>query len=233
MVGSCRDMSSFRQPNEWPLLRQTREQDACPPPACSLAHVVGTLKALELPPSQLATSFTTHPVPALHDDDARVTDEELRLLLMPAPPIKKADADNSFWYRNAFLLAVSIFDTVMLLRFPHEIYRTFHIDPGATDLARYLTMVGWSGIGITLVYAYSYLRDWQFERVSLICFAVLLTNYGHDFFYFSGLNVPLQPMVVVVAVLRLMALVCMLINAIQAKKAPPAHRRLLPKLKYK
>ena len=87
----------------------------------------------------------------------------------------------SFWYRNVFMLGMSIFDSVVLLVFPEEIFRAFNFHEGATDMVRYLWMVGWFGVLVTVLYGYSYLKDWEFERVSLICFSVMLTNLGQTF----------------------------------------------------
>ena len=168
-------------------------------------------------------------VPANNNEDARVTDEELRLLLSPAPVDKDAGISNSFWYRNAFMLCLSIFQTVLLLVFPEEVFRAFGFPEGATDMANYLRMVGWFGVMITVLYGYSYLWGWEFERVSLICFSVLLTNFGHDFFYIYNINLAVAPSVIVVTVLRFLAVSFLFVNVIKAKHAPPLHQRLWPR----
>lgn len=165
-------------------------------------------------------------MPVLHKEDARVTDEELRLLLSPSPVEKRAAIDNSFWYRNAFMLCMAIFEAVLLLVFPGEVFRAFNFPEGATDLARYLWLAGWLGVLITLLYGYSYLRGWEYERVALICFSVLLTNFGHDFFYIYSLHIALPPIVVIATALRFLAISFLFVNALQAKRAPPVHQRL-------
>ena len=170
-------------------------------------------------------------VPANNNEDARVSDEELRLLLSPAPVDKGAGIGNSFWYRNAFMLCLSIFQTVLLLVFPEEVFRAFGFPAGATDMARYLQMAGWFGVMMTVLYGYSYLWDWEFERVSLICFSVLLTNFWHDFFYIYNINVSVPWSVIVVTLLRFLAVSFLFVNVIKARNAPPVHQRLWPRWK--
>ena len=170
-------------------------------------------------------------VPANNNEDARVTDEELRLLLSPAPVDKDAGIDNSFWYRNAFMLCLSIFQTVLLLVFPEEVFRAFGFPEGATDMARYLRMAGWFGVMMTVLYGYSYLWGWEFERVSLICFSVLLTNLAHDFFYIYNINLSVPPSVIIVTILRFLAVTFLFVNVLEARHAPPVPQRLWPRWK--
>ncbi len=175
----------------------------------------------------------SRPVPKPLTDDARVTDEELRLLLAPAPTDRNGaydytGVDRYFWHRSVFMLAVSIFDTVVLLFLPHEVFRVFELPEGAPALARYLHLEGWVGLLVTVLYGYSYLRDWNFDRIALVSFAIMLTNFGHDFFYIADAIVPIQPVVVVATLARALAILFLLINALNAKRAPPVHRRLWP-----
>ncbi len=168
-------------------------------------------------------------MPALNNDDARVTDEELRLLMLRAPVGKKSAIDVHFWYRNLFLLSLSIFDTVVLQFFPEEIFQAFNTLGAPPGLALYLLMVGWFGVMVAVLYGYSYLMDWQFERISMICFAVLLTSFCRDLFYIVSLNIPFQPVVIVTGLLRLVGIAFLFVNAVHAKKAPPLHQRLWPR----
>ena len=129
------------------------------------------------------------------------------------------------------MLGMSIFDSVVLLVFPEEIFRAFNFHEGATDMVRYLWMVGWFGVLVTVLYGYSYLKDWEFERVSLICFSVMLTNLGHDFFYIYSLDIAIQANVIFFTLLRLLAICFLFINTVQARHAPPVHQRLWPQWK--
>ncbi len=200
-----------------PAIQVTRSANCMPP------NALPTIKSAQLrkPPT----------VPATNNEDARVTDEELRLLLSPAPVGKEAGINNNFWYRNVFMLGMSIFDSVVLLVFPEEIFRAFNFHEGATDMVRYLWMVGWFGVLVTVLYGYSYLKDWEFERVSLICFSVMLTNLGHDFFYIYSLDIAIQANVIFFTLLRLLAICFLFINTVQARHAPPVHQRLWPQWK--
>ena len=199
---------------------------------CRSEHTSRKMHATQgLPNIKSAQLSKPSTVPAPHNEDARVSDEELRLLLSPAPVDKDAGISNSFWYRNAFMLCLSIFQTVLLLVFPEEVFRAFGFPAGATDMARYLQMAGWFGVMMTVLYGYSYLWDWEFERVSLICFSVLLTNFWHDFFYIYNINVSVPWSVIVVTLLRFLAVSFLFVNVIKARNAPPVHQRLWPRWK--
>ena len=167
-------------------------------------------------------------MPALHNDDARVTDEELRLLLLRTPVGTTAVGDVRFWYRNVFLLALAIFDAVVLLLFPERVFQTFIIPGAPQGLAIYLLMVGWSGVMVTVLYGYSYLLDWDFERVSMICFSIQLAGFVRDFLFIVSLAINIQSTLGVYAVLRLLGISFLFVNMMYAKKAPPMHQRLWP-----
>ncbi len=77
------------------------------------------------------------------------------------------------------------------------------------------------------MYAYSYLRDWYFERVSLVFLAVSVIALVLDYFtaYANLSQTPSHWMVGLIG-LRFLAIFCLLMNAMNARHAPPMPRRL-------
>jgi hypothetical protein len=174
-----------------------------------------------------------------HTAHARITEEELIALLGPAPgqlppavsaeraQLADAGVDTWFKYRMVFLLAVAMTYSAKLLLFPALAITNFDLSASALSLDQYLQYRAGFVILISAVYLYSYLKDWHFEQVSLVFLGVgvtaLVLDYFNAYVYLS--QTPTQWIAGLIA-LRFMAIFCLLMNAMNARHAPPAPRRL-------
>jgi hypothetical protein len=167
------------------------------------------------------------PMRNLHAGQPLVTDEELTALRSEDVPVISS-ADTWFKYRNLFLLVVVISQVIKLLFFSHLAIGNFELgklDPQAFE--HYLVFRACFVIAISKFYLFSYLKDWYFEKVSLLYVGIAITALVMDYFnaYVYLSENPLQWMTGLIA-LRFLAVGCLLLNALNAKRAPAMPRHL-------
>jgi hypothetical protein len=167
------------------------------------------------------------PMRNLHADQPLVTDEELKALRGDDVPAT-SHTDTWFKYRNLFLLTVVISQVVKLLFFTHLAVSNFELgslDPQAFE--HYLVFRACFVITISSIYLFSYLKDWYFEKVSLLFVGIAITALVMDYFnaYVYLSKNPMQWMTGLIA-LRFIAVGCLFMNALHAKRAPCMPRHL-------
>jgi hypothetical protein len=156
-----------------------------------------------------------------------VTDEELRALIgEDASPGQGVDI--WFKYRNLFLLVVVISQLVKLLFFPDLTLSNFEVGVhGSPSFASYLAYRAGFAAVISVLYLLSYLKNWHFEKISFLYVGIaataLLMDYFNAYVYLS--ESPAQWVSGLLA-LRFIALGCLLLNALNAHRAPSAPRTL-------
>lgn len=163
----------------------------------------------------------------LHAGQPLITDEERNALEsedVPADPC----TDSWFKYRNLFLLVVVISQVVKLVFFSHLAAGNFEL--GQLDVQtfeHYLAFRACFVIAISGIYLFSYLKDWHFEKVSLLYVGIAITALVMDYFnaYVFLRENPMQWMTGLIA-LRFIAVACLLMNALRAKRAPAMPRSL-------
>jgi hypothetical protein len=169
----------------------------------------------------------------------RITEEELVALLgsvpgqlQPAVSVERtrlADAGVNAWfkYRMAFLLAVAATYTTKLLFFPALIAANFSLAASAISLDQYVQYRAGFVLLISSVYLYSYLKNCQFEKVALVFLGVgamaLVVDYFSAYVYLS--QTPTQWIAGLMAS-RFLAVLCLSINAMNARHAPRMPRHL-------
>jgi hypothetical protein len=179
----------------------------------------------------------------LRTDHILVTDEELHALLDTEPsaepsPVQPATltrestthtrVDPWFKFRNFFLLTLISAFCIKLLFFTHVAVANFaDHERTAADLTFYFKLRALFVIAISAVYLYSYLRDWYFDKVSLLYVGIAATALVMDYFnaYANLSETPLQWVSGLIA-LRLLAILCLVLNAVYARQAPPMPRHL-------
>lgn len=157
-----------------------------------------------------------------------LTEEELQALSRRETLLPLAQADPGFRYRIWFLLAVVMSYAVKLLLFPDIAASNYDIvRRSEAELALYFHQRGWFLMLGTAVYLYAYLRDWHFEKVAIGFFSAALVALVLDYFnvYQFMKDTPTQAMTALIG-LRLLAIYCLFLNAVRAKRAPPMPRRL-------
>jgi uncharacterized membrane protein len=167
------------------------------------------------------------PMRHLHADKPLITDEELNAL-MRDDASGVSSTDTWFKYRNLFLLVVVASQVVKLLFFSHLAIGNFQLgqlDPQAFE--NYLAFRAFFIIAISTFYLFSYLKNWHFEKVSVLYVGIAITALVMDYFnaYVYLSENPLQWMTGLIA-LRFMAVGCLLMNALHAHRAPCMPRSL-------
>lgn len=163
----------------------------------------------------------------LHAGQPLITDEERHALMDEDAPVV-SNTDSWFKYRNFFLLVVVISQVVKLLFFSHLAIGNFEIgklDPLAFE--HYLVFRACFVLTISAIYLFSYLKDWYFEKVSLLYVGIALTALVMDYFnaYVYLSESPMQWITGLIA-LRFLAVICLFMNAWHAKRAPAMPRTL-------
>ena len=179
----------------------------------------------------------------LRTDHILVTDEELHALLDTEPlaelnPVQPpalvrestthTRVDPWFKFRNFFLLTLISAFCIKLLFFTHVAVANFaDHERTAADLTFYFKLRALFVIAISAVYLYSYLKDWYFDKVSLLYVGIAATALVMDYFnaYANLSESPLQWVSGLIA-LRLLAILCLVLNAVYARQAPPMPRHL-------
>jgi hypothetical protein len=156
-----------------------------------------------------------------------VTDEELNALMGEDVPAASS-TDTWFKYRNMFLLLVVTSQVIKLLFFSHLAIGNFELgalDPQAFE--RYLVFRACFVVLISAFYLFSYLKNWYFEKVSLLYVGIAITALVMDYFnaYVYLSENPMQWMSGLIA-LRFIAVFCLLMNALRAHRAPDMPRYL-------
>ena len=156
-----------------------------------------------------------------------VTPEELALLLGPEKKGGPSGVDPGFKYRNAFLLVVSFGMVVRLLFFPSQALLSFGFPSSMENMSGYFQARGWYALVVTLVYIFSYVKDWHFSRVALIIASLAFAGLVSDFFnVYRFLIGPLTPSVILMVGLRIGAVYCLFMNAVRDNRAPPMPRNM-------
>ncbi len=154
-----------------------------------------------------------------------LSQEELSALMASA---SESRVDRWFKYRNLFLLTVVIAQCIKLLFYPDLALGNFQHDAaGMEALARYMHYRALFVVLIAAFYLFSYLRNWYFERVSLVYVGIAFTALGMDYMnaYAYLSQSPVQWMSGLIA-LRILALICLTLNALNARSAPGMPRTL-------
>jgi cytochrome c oxidase subunit IV len=156
-----------------------------------------------------------------------LTSEELGALLTPRQQQALLGVDLNFRWRHAFLLSFCLAYIVRLFFFPEVAIQYFNF--AGEDVGRkmlFLQMRGWVVLAGTLVYLFSYTRDWHFAKVSLVIFAMALSSFVLDLVNIYAFSTEATPKLVTAMILvRLMALYLLLLNALRAERLPPMPRR--------
>jgi len=149
----------------------------------------------------------------------------MALLLTPQERKLLKGADAGFTLRNRILMLLILFFVVKLLFFPEQTSTDLNIPPELRDLRPYLQYRGVFIALTTAIYYFSYVKDWHFERISLVLCSVAFTGLAMDFFnVYSWIQGPVSPLVLGFIGLRLVVIYALLMNAIRADRAPPLPR---------
>ena len=141
----------------------------------------------------------------------------------------KPRVDSWFKHRMLFLFAVVIAYSVKLSFFADSAASQFTgLALGPGDMVEYARFRVVLLLLITASYLYSYLKDWHFEKMSVFFVGIILTALALDYAnaYFLLLDKPPSQFALALLTLRLMTVYCMVMNAVNAGRAPPMPRRL-------
>jgi hypothetical protein len=135
--------------------------------------------------------------------------------------------DTRFKFRMTFLLAIVSYYIVKLLFFPALVSGNFDTRVSNATLKHYFQMRAGFVAFASLAYLFSYLRDWHFEKIALgfvmVAITALVMDYFNAYVYLSPASAQWIPGLIAA---RLLAVFCLLMNAMNARHAPPMPRRL-------
>ena len=135
--------------------------------------------------------------------------------------------DTWFKYRMGYLLVAVITFTLKSLYYPGITTGQFDAGASAKTIDIYFQYRASFVILISSFYIFSYLKDWHFERVSLVTLGISVIALLMDFFnaYVYQGHTPPKWIVVLIA-LRFLTIFCLLMNTMNARHAPLMPRRL-------
>ena len=146
-------------------------------------------------------------------------------MLGPAGKGSPSGVDPAFKYRNAFLLVVSLSIVVRFLFFPTQALSSFGFPPSMVDMPGYFQLRGWYALVVSVIYLFSYVKDWYFARVALVVATLAFAGLVSDFFnVYRFIIGPTPPFIIFMVTLRLGAVYCLLMNSIRDNRAPPLPR---------
>jgi hypothetical protein len=135
--------------------------------------------------------------------------------------------DNRFKFRMSFLLAIVSYYIVKLLFFSALVSANFDTRVSPATIKHYFQIRAGFVAVASMVYLYSYLRDWFFEKISLgflmVAITALVMDYFNAYVYLSPASAQWIPGLIVA---RLLAVFCLLMNAMNSRHAPHMPRRL-------
>lgn len=130
-----------------------------------------------------------------------------------------------FWikWRMGFLLLLALAYLFKLTFFRDMTLADFDIPSGREHAVS--TYMNWriaSALALVSFYLYSYLRRWHFATVSWIVTGIAVTGLVSDYFNVYALTSPSpSPWMLGLLALRFIAIGCLLLNAINARRLPP------------
>lgn len=145
-------------------------------------------------------------------------------------PFRPSAADHDGWFVWRILLALwitlAIAVKVLLLR--ESTLASFAPPAGGEQaLDTYIAVRGLVVLGFICVYLYSYLRDWHFRVVAWVFVVLPIGGLVLDWFQAWSFIVPAARQQVPEQIgLRLVVIGCLLLNALNAHRAPPMPRSI-------
>ncbi len=168
-----------------------------------------------------------HPSALNGSASSKATNTEWKALLA-SHKIAAKHYDRWFKWRMLFLLAVALSYLLKLVFFRDIALANFDIPSNREHVVN--TYINWRVCSATLlvaVYLFSYVRRWHFSAIAWIGVGVAALALVADYFnvYVMTSTTPPQWMFGLLT-LRLLAVVCLLLNAVNARRLPPvlSHR---------
>ncbi len=156
-----------------------------------------------------------------------VTQQELDELLGSDGRKQPSGVDRGFRYRNAYLLIVVLFFVIRLLFFPANTASPFNTPMNSLELSRYMQWRGIFVLALFFIYWASYVKDWFFEKTSLIIATFSLAALVMDFFnVYAFIQGTIPPTVIFGIFIRVGAIYCLFMNSIRDNRAPAMPRHL-------
>jgi hypothetical protein len=166
-------------------------------------------------------------MPDVEKPQSVVTPQELSLLMGSGKHGKTSGVDPFFKYRNLFLLVVAAYFVTRALFFPQHLLMPFNIPVESGTVSAYVQIRGLYALVVIFLYAYSYVKDWHFPRVALICASLSFASLMMDFFnIYSFVSGHIPPIVIFGVLIRLCVVYCMFMNSIRDNRAPAMPRTL-------
>jgi hypothetical protein len=149
-----------------------------------------------------------------------LTDEEVKALLAAEFDDVRAQNRKWFWLRSSFVLCYVAVMIAGLIFFPERILSKFNLpdEMSAQVTEKFLLLRITTVLAATMLYLFSYWRNWYFSHVALAAVLVAIGNLINDTFTFYIYTRPDAWFVVqAVVALRLFIIVLLVMNFLGAR----------------
>ena len=134
-------------------------------------------------------------------------------------------ADPGFRYRHMAMVLILLIILARLLFFP-DLFRTdLHLPECMGDMSGYFQLRGAFAFVLSVLYFFSYVKDWHYSRVAMIISSLSFAGMASDFFnIYRFIGGALPPVVLVLVLARCLVIYCLFMNSVRDNRAPPMPR---------
>lgn len=149
-----------------------------------------------------------------------LSDDELKALLAADLDTVRANNRRWFWIRSTVVLIYIAAMTITLLFFPGIVLARFdfpqEIPHGITE--DYLLLRAVTVIAATVLYLFSYLRQWYFSYVALAAILIAVGNFVNDFFsLYIFIRPDAIPTLIAILCLRVLIILLLVLNFLSTR----------------
>ena len=154
-----------------------------------------------------------------------VTPEEVAMLSGTGKKERPTGVDRGFRYRHMVMVFLFLIILTRLLFFPDLLKVDLRLPECMGDMSIYFQLRGAFAFALTVVYYFSYVKDWHYPQVAMIITSLSFAGLASDFFNIYRFIQGALPAVVILLVLaRCVVIYCLFMNSVRDNRAPPMPR---------
>jgi amino acid transporter len=156
-----------------------------------------------------------------------ITPEEIAMLNGSGGKGRQSGVDRGFRYRHMVLVFIAVLILGRLLFFPDLLTVDFNLPESMGDMSSYFQLRGAFAFALSVIYVFSYVKDWHYSRVAMIISSLSFAGMVSDFFnIYRFIGGALPPVVLVLVFARCVVIYCLFMNSVRDNRAPPMPRHL-------
>lgn len=154
-----------------------------------------------------------------------VTPEEVAMLNGTGKKERPTGVDPGFRYRHMVMVSILLIILARLLFFPDLLRFDLHLPECMGDMSSYFQLRGAFSLALTVIYYFSYVKDWHYPRVAMIISSLSFAGIVSDFFnIFRFIHGALPAVVILLVLARFVLIYCLFVNSLRDNRAPPMPR---------